>query len=68
MMHITKTDIQWRMLPKDFGPWQTVYFYFRKLKFEGVFEELMHVLRNAVRKIKENEVSLAVRVGCRKVK
>lgn len=40
MMYLTKTGCQWRMLPKNFGPWQTVYFYFRKWKFEGVFEEL----------------------------
>jgi putative transposase len=50
MMYITKTGCRWRMLPKDFGPWQTVYFYFRKWKSEGLFEELMHHLRNAVRK------------------
>lgn len=50
MMYITKTGCQWRMLPKDFGPWQTDYFYFRKWKLEGVFEELMHHLREAVRK------------------
>ncbi len=56
MMYITKTGSQWRMLPKDFGPWQTVYFYFRKWKLEGVFEELMHVLRQAVRKIKGKEI------------
>lgn len=29
MMYITKTGCQCRMLPKEFGPWQTVYFYFR---------------------------------------
>jgi len=45
MMYLTKTGCQWRMLPKDFDPWQTVYFYFRKWKFEGIFEELMRILR-----------------------
>jgi putative transposase len=49
-MYITKTGCQWRMLPKDFGPCQTVYFYFRKWKLEGLFEELMHHLRDEVRK------------------
>jgi len=60
MMYLTKTGSQWRMLPKDFGPWQTVYFYFRKWKLEGVFEELMHVLRQAVRKIKGKEISPSI--------
>jgi putative transposase len=32
MLYITKSGCQWRMLPKDFGPWQTVYFYFHKWK------------------------------------
>lgn len=49
LMYITKTGCQWRMLPKEFGPWQTVYFYFRKWKLEGTFEELMHHLRDSVR-------------------
>jgi len=60
MIYLTKTGSQWRMLPKDFGPWQTVYFYFRKWKLEGVFEELMHVLRQAVRKIKGKEISSSI--------
>ncbi|ERI85717.1 hypothetical protein HMPREF1981_01441 [Bacteroides pyogenes F0041] len=50
MIYITKTGYQWRMLPKEFGPWQTVYFYFRKWKLEGLFEELIHHLRESVRK------------------
>lgn len=59
-MYITKTGCQWRMLPKDFGPWQTVYFYFRKWKFVGVFEELTRCLGQAVRKAKGREVSPSI--------
>ena len=50
LLYITKTGCQWRMLPGDFAPWQTVYFYFRKWKQEGVFEDLMYRLRDSVRK------------------
>jgi putative transposase len=57
-MHIAKAGCQWRL--KDFGPWQTVCFYFRKWKYEGLFEELMHRLRYTVRKIYGREVSLSV--------
>jgi putative transposase len=60
IMYLTKTGCQWRMLPKDFGPWQTVYSYFRKWKFEGLFEELMHYLREAVRKQCGRNVSPSV--------
>lgn len=41
ILYIIRTGCQWRMLPKDFAPWQTVYYYFRKWKFEGVIEDIM---------------------------
>ena len=30
ILYIVKTGVQWRMLPSDFAPWQTVYYYFSK--------------------------------------
>lgn len=50
MMYRTKTGWQGRMLLKEFGPWQTIYFYFRKWKLKGIFEELIHHLRSSVQK------------------
>ena len=41
ILYIIKTGCQWRMLPGDFAPWQTVYYYFRKWKFEGAIEDIM---------------------------
>jgi len=38
------------MLPNNFAPWNTVCFYYRKWKNEGVFEELLDYVRNEVRK------------------
>lgn len=38
------------MLPSDFAPWQTVYYYFRKWKLEGVLEEVMDTLHAFIRK------------------
>ena len=60
MLYITKTGCQWRMLPKDFAPWQSVYFYFRKWKLEGVFEQMMHHLRDTVRKAFGKQTSPSV--------
>ena len=60
ILYITKSGCQWRMLPKEFGPWQTVYFYFRKWKLEGMFEELMHLLRGLVRKACGKAISPSV--------
>jgi len=28
------------MLPKDYAPWQTIYYYFRKWKRDGLIEEI----------------------------
>ena len=60
MMYITKTGCQWRMLLKEFGSWQTVYFYFRKWKLKGVFEQLKHHLRDSVRKASGRAVSPSI--------
>ena len=29
IFYVNKSGCQWRMLPSDFAPWQTVYYYFR---------------------------------------
>ena len=50
ILYINKTGCQWRMLPIDFAPWQTVYYYFRKWKLEGVFEEVMDTSHSFIRK------------------
>ena len=49
MLYLIKTGCQWRMLPQDFPPYNTVYYYFRKWKNEGVFENIMDFLREKVR-------------------
>jgi Transposase and inactivated derivatives len=50
IIYLVKTGCQWRMLPNDFAPWNTVYFYYRKWKNEGIIEELHEVLRDYLRK------------------
>ena len=49
ILYIVKTGVQWRMLPSDFAPWQTVYYYFSKWKNEGLLEEIFDTLRGIVR-------------------
>ncbi len=39
ILYINKTRHQWSMFPLDFAPWQSVYYYFRKWKLEGVIED-----------------------------
>lgn len=51
VLYLLKTGCQWRMIPKDFAPWQSVYYYFCKWKNEGIMEELLDKLRSLVRMI-----------------
>ena len=39
-----------RMLPKEYGPWQTVYGYFRLLRRTGVWQQMHDKLREKVRR------------------
>ena len=52
--YVIKTGCQWRMLPKNFAPWQTVYYYFRKWKYAGIveviLEEVVHRIRECFNK------------------
>jgi putative transposase len=49
IFYITKSGCQWRLLPTNFPPWQTVYYYFRKWKREGLIEEIHDTLVTQVR-------------------
>ena len=39
----------WRMLPKDFPPWETVYGYFRDWRKDGTLDRVHDALRERVR-------------------
>ena len=41
ILYVVKTGCQWRMLPKDFPPWKTVYGYFRRLWKLGILEKVL---------------------------
>lgn len=49
LFYVVKTGIQWRFLPAEFPPWQSVYYYFRQWKRSGLIERIHDVLRRAVR-------------------
>ena len=46
---VVRTGCQWRMLPKDFAPWQTVYGYYRRWKRQGVWVRINEALVKTVR-------------------
>lgn len=52
ILYVNKTGCQWRMLPVNFPPWQTVYDHFRRMRERGVWEEMMLELNRKVRQKK----------------
>ena len=49
ILYVTRTGCQWRMLPKELPPWQTVYGYFRRWTRSGVWSRLNAALVALVR-------------------
>jgi putative transposase len=44
-----KTGCQWHLLPHDFPPSSTVYFYYRRWQRHGHWEYMNHMLREHLR-------------------
>lgn len=50
ILYVVRSGCQWRMLPRDFPNWSTVYGVFRKWRREGVWRRIHDALREQVRK------------------
>ena len=49
ILYSLRSGCQWRMLPKEFPPHQTVYHYFRTWRGAGVWEQMHDTLRGDLR-------------------
>jgi putative transposase len=49
IFYILRMGCQWRLLPTDFPPYQTVYHYFRTWRRAGVWEHMHDTLRGDLR-------------------
>ncbi len=49
IFYVLRSGCSWRLLPRDFPPWKTVYDWFRKWRIEGAWERLNAVLRERLR-------------------
>jgi putative transposase len=49
VFYILKSGCPWRLLPRDFPPWKTVYDWFRRWRIEGTWERLNAELRERLR-------------------
>jgi transposase len=49
IFYITRTGCQWRYLPINYPPWNTVYYYFKKFKENGLIERINLMLCKKLR-------------------
>jgi transposase len=50
VLYVVRTSSQWRAMPHDLPPWQTVYYYFRLWRNAGVWEQIHTALREQTRR------------------
>jgi putative transposase len=50
LMYVVVGGIQWRMLPKEYPHWKSVYYYFRRWRDDGTWQRIHDTLRAAVRR------------------
>src|SRR6202011_4085427 len=50
IFYLLRTGCQWRLLPREFPPWGTVYHYFRAWQNSGVWAHLHRVLYEQARR------------------
>ena len=49
VLYLVKTGCQWRMLPSDFPPCQTVHSFFRRARLKGVWKNVLFILTSVSR-------------------
>jgi putative transposase len=49
VFYVLKSGCPWRLLPREFPPWKTVYDWFRKWRIDGTWERLNTELRERLR-------------------
>lgn len=55
--YVVRSGCAWRMLPKDFPPWQDVYAHFRRWTDKGLFEQMHDRLRAMWRERDKRDVN-----------
>lgn len=49
IVYIDRSGCQWRMLPREYPKWKTVYWYFTRWQDDGTWERITDALRRLVR-------------------
>ena len=51
VFYVLRSGCPWRLLPKDFPPWKTVYDWFRRWRIDGTWEMLNRTMRRRLREL-----------------
>lgn len=49
VFYLLRSGCAWRLLPREYPPWQTVYSTFRRWRLDGTWEKVHTALREQVR-------------------
>jgi putative transposase len=49
IFYLVRTGCQWRALPREYPPWSTVHYWFRRWRLDGTWERWNRVLREQLR-------------------
>jgi transposase len=49
LTYFARSGCQWRMLPREYGPWPTVHHYYRLWRQSGLLQTIHDALRRQVR-------------------
>jgi putative transposase len=49
LLYVLRSGCAWRLLPHEWPPWQSVYYYLRKWRRDGTLERIHTVLRDQLR-------------------
>ena len=62
VFYLLRSGCSWRMLPREYPPWQTVYYHFRRWRLDGRLRRAHDRLRTAVREVegRDRDPSAAV--------
>ncbi len=50
IFYLVAGGIAWRMLPREYPKWQSVYYYFRQWRLNGIWQRIHDTLRAHLRR------------------
>lgn len=50
ILYLSRSGCSWRMLPREFPPWGTVHYYYRRFRLDGSWQRIHDKLREKVRR------------------